>query len=163
MSDEHFSVHGTLIQSHASLKSLRRIEREESGRDGDPPPEGGRNAPINFRGERRSNATHRSTTDPESRLTRKGEMVGRSCATRCTRCRRTAMGWWWRCTWTRPTAARSARVRCGCLGTCAGAAGSSCTYLLRRVRHVGRRWIAQVTEMTKAAYNLVRMSRLLAT
>ncbi len=35
--------------------------------------------------------------------------------------------------------------------------------LLRRVRHVGRRWIAQVTEMTKAAYNLVRMSRLLAT
>ena len=79
MSDEHFSVDGTLIQSHASLKSLKRIAREESGRDGDGTPPtsgGGRNAPVGFRGERRSNATHRSTTDPEARLARKGEMVG---------------------------------------------------------------------------------------
>jgi hypothetical protein len=76
MIDEYFSVDGTLIQSHASLKSLKRIEEEESGRDGDGTSGGGRNAPVDFRGERRTNATHRSTTDPEARLARKGEMAG---------------------------------------------------------------------------------------
>jgi transposase len=78
-SDEQFSMDGTLIQSQASLKSPKRIEREESGRDSDgtpPTSSGGRNAPVDFRGERRSNATHQSTTDPEARLARKGEMVG---------------------------------------------------------------------------------------
>lgn len=80
-SDEHFTVDGSLIQSHASIKSLKRIAGEggeEDGGDGDdvPPQDGprrkGRNAPVDFRGERRVNETHRSTTDPESRLYRKG-------------------------------------------------------------------------------------------
>ncbi|MFM1823218.1 MAG: hypothetical protein RI967_1484 [Planctomycetota bacterium] len=77
-SDEHFTVDGSLIQSHASLKSLKRIAREGDDGDGDgPSPQGGprrrsRNAPVDFKGERRVNDTHRSTTDPESRLYRKG-------------------------------------------------------------------------------------------
>lgn len=84
-SDEHFTVDGSLIQSHASLKSLKRIAREggddaDGGGDGDgddrPSPGGGtrrsRNESVDFRGERRGNATHRSSTDPEARLYRKG-------------------------------------------------------------------------------------------
>ncbi|MCL4211963.1 MAG: IS5 family transposase [Phycisphaeraceae bacterium] len=74
-SDEHFTVDGTLIQSHASLKSLKRIEREERRKDDDPP-SGGRNASVDFKGEKRANATHRSTTDPEARLYKKGDGVG---------------------------------------------------------------------------------------
>jgi transposase len=71
-SDDHFTVDGTLIQSHASLKSLKPIGEDD---DSDPPAPsgGGRNASVNFRGKRRRNATHRSTTDPEARLYRKGD------------------------------------------------------------------------------------------
>jgi len=89
-SDDHFTVDGSLIQSHASLKSLKRIEsealaRENAKPDGDDPtipPSGGaphkrsRNENVDFRGERRGNATHRSTTDPDARLARKGSNVG---------------------------------------------------------------------------------------
>jgi transposase len=68
LSDEHFSVDGTLIEAAASLKSFKP-------RTGDPPPDDGDpgNPSVDFRGESRSNATHQSTTDPESRLLRKGE------------------------------------------------------------------------------------------
>ena len=68
MSDEHFTVDGTLIEAAASLKSFKP-------RDGDPPPDDGDpgNPSVDFHGQRRSNVTHRSTTDPESRLFRKGE------------------------------------------------------------------------------------------
>ena len=74
-SDEHFTVDGSLIQSHASLKSLRKIEREakDDDRGGGP---GGRNPSVDFKGERRGNATHQSTTDPEAKLYRKGDGVG---------------------------------------------------------------------------------------
>lgn len=78
-SDEHFTVDGSLIQSHASLKSLKKLEREAARENdgGDPPPSaggmGGRNPSVDFKGERRTNATHRSETDPEARLYRKGE------------------------------------------------------------------------------------------
>ena len=66
LSDEHFSVDGTLIEAWASLKSFRP-------KDGSGPPAGpGRNAERNFHGEKRSNETHASTTDPDSRLYRKG-------------------------------------------------------------------------------------------
>lgn len=78
-SDEHFTVDGSLIQSHASLKSLKKIEREAAKTDdGSDPPlsPGGRNPSVDFRGERRGNATHRSTTDPEAKLYRKGDGVG---------------------------------------------------------------------------------------
>jgi transposase len=77
-SDEHFTVDGSLIQSHASLKSLKKIEREEAGKDddGDGSPPQGRNPSVDFKGERRVNATHRSTTDPEAKLYKKGDGVG---------------------------------------------------------------------------------------
>ncbi len=81
-SDEHFAVDGSLIQSHASLNSLKRIAREGSDNDDDKPtPSGGpgrrsRNESVDFKGERRGNATHRSATDPEARLYRKGNNVG---------------------------------------------------------------------------------------
>jgi transposase len=65
LSDEHFSVDGTLIQAWASMKSFRR-------KDGtDEPPAPGRNGERNFRGEKRSNETHASTTDPHARLAKK--------------------------------------------------------------------------------------------
>jgi transposase len=66
LSSEHFSVDGTLIQAWASLKSFRRKDGE------DEPPGPGRNGERSFKGEKRSNATHASTTDPEARLYRKG-------------------------------------------------------------------------------------------
>ncbi len=72
LSREHFSLDGTLIEAAASLKSLRPIEQ---GDDEEPPAPhgGGRNPEVDWRGERRGNASHRSTTDPEARLARKGD------------------------------------------------------------------------------------------
>jgi transposase len=67
MSDEHFTVDGTLIEAWAGLKSFRRKGRKSGKRPDDPS-----NPTVNFRGERRGNKTHRSTTDPDSRLMRKG-------------------------------------------------------------------------------------------
>jgi transposase len=71
MSEEHFAVDGTLIQSYASMKSVRPIGTRDravsdSAEDDDPG-----NPTVNFRGEKRSNRTHRSLTDPEARLARK--------------------------------------------------------------------------------------------
>jgi hypothetical protein len=67
LSDEHFTVDATLIEAWASLKSFRRTD----GGDGPPPDDPG-NPTVNFHGERRSNATHASTTDPEAKLARRG-------------------------------------------------------------------------------------------
>ncbi len=67
VSEEHFSVDGTLIEAWASLKSFRPKD------DSSQPPEDPGNATVNFRGERRSNETHQSQTDPEARLARKGD------------------------------------------------------------------------------------------
>jgi len=61
---EHFSVDGSLIQSWASMKSVKR-------KDDDTPYDG--NAHADFHGEKRSNATHESKTDPEARLYKKGK------------------------------------------------------------------------------------------
>jgi transposase len=66
LSSEHFSVDGTLIEAWASQKSFQRKDGKGNGGDDDPG-----NPTVNFRGERRSNETHASTTDPEARLTRK--------------------------------------------------------------------------------------------
>lgn len=71
-SDEHFTVDGTLVQAWASMKSFRPLATV-SGDGADNPPDGGRNAGVNFRGERRSNKTHRSLTDPEAMLAKKGK------------------------------------------------------------------------------------------
>jgi transposase len=68
MSDEHFSVDGTLIAAWASHKSVRR----KDGDDDDNPDGVGRNAGRNFHKETRSNDTHASRTDPEAFLARKG-------------------------------------------------------------------------------------------
>lgn len=67
VSNDHFTVDGTLIQSWASLKSFRPKDEPMD----QPPAEGGSNPSVDFRGEKRSNETHRSTTDPEARLARK--------------------------------------------------------------------------------------------
>ena len=67
--DERFTVDGTLIEAAASLKGFKP-------RDGGPPPAAGAdpgNPPVDFHGERRSNATHQSAADPEARLLRKGK------------------------------------------------------------------------------------------
>lgn len=71
LSSEHFSVDGTLIEAWASIKSFRRRDGGDEG--GGPGREAGRNAERNFHGERRSNDTHQSTTDPEARLYKKGD------------------------------------------------------------------------------------------
>jgi hypothetical protein len=68
-SDEHFTVDGTLIEAWASLKSFRPKGEEPSDRT---PPDDPGNPSVNFHGERRQNATHQSTTDPEARLAKKG-------------------------------------------------------------------------------------------
>ena len=69
LSNEHFTVDGTLIEAAASLKSF-------NPKDGDPPrttdADPG-NPSVDFHGERRGNATHQSTTDPEARLLHKGK------------------------------------------------------------------------------------------
>jgi transposase len=66
LSSEHFSVDGTLIEAWASLKSFR--PKDGSGS----PPGPGRNSERNFHGEKRSNETHASTSDPDAMLARKG-------------------------------------------------------------------------------------------
>ena len=75
VSDDHFSADGSLIRSYASLKSLRPIDPVTGAfiDDDDDDRPTGRNAPADFKGQKRSNATHRSTTDPEARLYRKGD------------------------------------------------------------------------------------------
>src|SRR5207253_5387990 len=69
LSDEHFTVDGTLIEAAASLKSFRL----KDGPPRDPPPDDPGNPTVNFHGEHRSNTTHQSTTDPEALLARKGK------------------------------------------------------------------------------------------
>ena len=81
LSDEHFSVDGTLIEAWASMKSFKpkgSVEPDDNNDSGGPgaeqgvePRPQGRNAERNFRGEKRSNATHASITDPDARLFKK--------------------------------------------------------------------------------------------
>ena len=66
LSDEHFTVDGTLLEAWASHKSFRP-------RGDEPPTDGGGNPTVNFHGQRRRNATHRSTTDPDARLYKKAQ------------------------------------------------------------------------------------------
>jgi IS5 family transposase len=69
LSDEHFTVDGTLLEAWASQKSFKPKRR------GDGPPDDPKNPTVNFHGERRRNDTHQSTTDPDARLDKKA--VGR--------------------------------------------------------------------------------------
>ena len=69
LSDEHFTVDGTLLEAWASLKSIQKKDgSSEPPSDHDPG-----NPTVNFRGEERKNDTHQSTTDPEALLARKGK------------------------------------------------------------------------------------------
>jgi transposase len=69
LSSKHFSVDGTLIEAWASMKSVKPKEPPEGGGKSEG---GGRNALVDFKGEKRRNETHRSTTDPDAKLYRKG-------------------------------------------------------------------------------------------
>ncbi|OYX43737.1 MAG: IS5/IS1182 family transposase [Sphingomonadales bacterium 32-64-22] len=84
LSEDHFSVDGTLIEAWASMKSFKpKGDAEGGGQDGDSPNDGagpafdsapkrnGRNAERDFHGEKRSNDTHASSTDPDARLFKK--------------------------------------------------------------------------------------------
>jgi transposase len=86
MSDDHFSVDGTLIQAWASQKSFQPKPQSDKGGEGDDPPapditpgdgpakvtiSAGRNQERDWRGQKRSNETHASVTDPDARLARK--------------------------------------------------------------------------------------------
>jgi IS5 family transposase len=71
MSEDHFSVDGTLLEAWASHKSIQPISpNDEDSRK--PPVGGGSNPDIDFKGETRTNQTHRSVTEPDARLARKG-------------------------------------------------------------------------------------------
>ncbi len=71
LSDEHFTVDGTLIEAWAGHKSFKRKDEPPA-----PPEDGTRNPTVDFKKEKRSNKTHQSTTDPEARLFKKSEGVG---------------------------------------------------------------------------------------
>jgi len=75
VSSEHFSVDGTLLEAWASHKSFK--PKDGPGPDAGGP--GGRNVGVDFHGHTRSNQTHRSTTDPEALLARKGNTAARLC------------------------------------------------------------------------------------
>jgi transposase len=68
LSDEHFTVDGTLLDAWAGLKSFRHKDEGPT-----PPPDDPGNPTVNFHGEARRNDTHQSTTDPDARLARKGQ------------------------------------------------------------------------------------------
>jgi transposase len=68
MSDEHFTVDGTLLEAWASLKSFQRKDKTNSS-----PPDDPGNPTVDFHGEERSNRTHESKSDPEAQLARKGQ------------------------------------------------------------------------------------------
>jgi len=69
LSREHFSCDGTLLEAAASLKSFR-AKGEDGDSDAGPDGQGGRNPDVSFHGEKRTTATHVSTTDPDARLCR---------------------------------------------------------------------------------------------
>lgn len=76
LSNDHFTVDGTLIEAWASMKSFRPRDEPDRPDGGD----AGRNPTVDFRAEKRSNATHASTTDPDAMLYRKGPgMEARLC------------------------------------------------------------------------------------
>jgi transposase len=72
MSEDHFSVDGTLLEAWASFKSVQPISSKDDGSN-DSPKSGGSNPDVDFKGQTRTNDTHRSVTEPDARLARKGQ------------------------------------------------------------------------------------------
>jgi IS5 family transposase len=68
ISDEHFTVDGTLLEAWASLKSFQPKDKQDG-----PPPDDNGNPTVDFHGQKRSNETHESKTDPDALLARKGK------------------------------------------------------------------------------------------
>ena len=68
LSDEHFTVDGTLLEAWASVKSYQRKDAKNAVPADDPS-----NATVDFHGEKRSNQTHASKTDPDAKMARKGK------------------------------------------------------------------------------------------
>jgi hypothetical protein len=68
ISDEHFTVDGTLLEAWASLKSFQPKDKQDG-----PPPDDTGNPTVDFHGQKRSNDTHESKTDPDALLARKGK------------------------------------------------------------------------------------------
>src|SRR6202035_4896442 len=68
LSDEHFTVDGTLLEAWASVKSYQRKDAKNTV-----PPDDPGNATVDFHGEKRSNQTHASKTDPDAKMARKGK------------------------------------------------------------------------------------------
>ena len=93
LSSDHFSVDGTLIEAWASIKSFRRKDGHDDDSQGP-----GRNAERSFHKEKRSNATHRSTTDPDARLYKKGDgQPAKLCYIgQCLDGKPPWLGGWWR-------------------------------------------------------------------
>ena len=87
LSNEHFTVDGTLIEAWASMKSVRA--KDGSGE----PPGPGRNGERDFKGEARTNDTHAWTMDRDAKLYRKGRGRRRGSALWGMRWPRTGMGW----------------------------------------------------------------------
>ena len=73
LSEEHFTIDGTLIEASASLKSFKRKDGNPPSDDRDPG-----NPSVDFHGQKRSNATHQNATDSESRVCKKGKSRKRS-------------------------------------------------------------------------------------
>ena len=114
LSDEHFTVDGTLLEAWASLKSFRRKDAGPT-----PPPDDPGNPTVNFHGESRRNDTHQSTTDPDARLARKGVGKEAKLSYAAMSCWTIATGWS-RMSASRPRPARpNARPRCCCWAQCA--------------------------------------------
>ncbi len=107
MSDEHFTVDGTLLEACASLKSFQKMDGGETA-----PPDDPGNPTVNFHGEKRSNRTHASTTDPDAMLARKGSGKEAKMSYSGHVLMEIAMDWWraWRCC--RPTARPREMRRC---------------------------------------------------
>lgn len=78
VSQDHFTVDGTIIEAWASHKSFQRKEGSADDDGGDPPqkPGGGKNPDVDYRGQKRKNDTHESKTDPDARLCRKSQRTG---------------------------------------------------------------------------------------
>jgi hypothetical protein len=150
LSENHFTVDGTLFGARASLKSSRPRDGDTDRSSG-----GGKNTSLDFRGERRTNATHESTTDPEAQLARKGAGKEAMNITPHLAC------WEWsnfdRHTTHHPGYQVSQRVRkrieeiFGWIKTEGGG---------RKLRYIGVARNQLWAELTAVAYSLVRMVKL---
>jgi hypothetical protein len=84
LSREHFSCDGTLLEAAVSLKSFRPRDEDGGSDDRNTPIGGGRNPDVSFRGEKRTNQTHVSRTDPDARPAKKGRAKRPNSPTKAT-------------------------------------------------------------------------------